>query len=136
VVAILLFDGFSNLRLANAVEPLRAAKTLAGRDLYHWRFLSSTSEAAHSSSRSPETGIEGFNLADLVALELQRRGVLKRDDEGAFCETLRRKGQRYLPDNHPGAQYRRWPERGHGTPEDAEAAWVAGCRRLHLADRA
>ena len=69
-----------------------------------------------------ETGIDGFNLAylvspetfsdfvDLVVPELQRRGVFKRDyDDGVFREKLRGKGQRYLPDNHPGAQFRRWP---------------------------
>lgn len=34
--ALLLFDGFSNLCLANAVEPLRAANMLARRPLYGW----------------------------------------------------------------------------------------------------
>ncbi len=37
---VLLFDGFSNHCLANTVEPLRAANTLSGRDLYRWHFLS------------------------------------------------------------------------------------------------
>jgi AraC family carnitine catabolism transcriptional activator len=38
LVVPLLFPGFSNLCLANAVEPLRAANTLARRPLYRWRF--------------------------------------------------------------------------------------------------
>lgn len=50
---MLLFDGFSNLCLANAVEPLRAANTLARRTLYDWRFLSLGAEPVHSSSGLP-----------------------------------------------------------------------------------
>ncbi|WP_037314883.1 GlxA family transcriptional regulator [Ruegeria halocynthiae] len=49
-IGVLLFDGFSNHCLANAVEPLRAANTLAGRALYDWRFLSLDSGAVTSSS--------------------------------------------------------------------------------------
>ena len=52
-VALLLFDGFSNLCLANAVEPLRAANTLARRPLYSWRHLALTSEPVRSSSGLP-----------------------------------------------------------------------------------
>lgn len=37
-VSVLLFDGFSNLCLANAVEPLRAANSLAGKPLYAWEY--------------------------------------------------------------------------------------------------
>lgn len=49
-VGVLLFDGFSNHCLANAIEPLRAANTL-GRGLhYEWRYLSLTGAAATSSS--------------------------------------------------------------------------------------
>jgi len=53
MIAILLFDGFSNLCLANAVEPLRAANTLAGRRLYRWQFLSLSGGIVHSSSDLP-----------------------------------------------------------------------------------
>lgn len=52
-VALLLFDGFSNLCLANAVEPLRAANTLARRPLYSWRHLGLTAETVRSSSGLP-----------------------------------------------------------------------------------
>ncbi|WP_375698774.1 GlxA family transcriptional regulator [Pseudophaeobacter sp. TrK17] len=38
-VDLLLFDDFSGHCLANTVEPLRAANTLAGRQIYAWRFL-------------------------------------------------------------------------------------------------
>ena len=66
-----------------------------------------------------ETGVDGFNLhymvspgdlidfVDLVVPELQRRGVYKtRYEEGTLREKLYGKGQRYLRDDHPGANYR------------------------------
>ncbi|GGE87520.1 AraC family transcriptional regulator [Stappia taiwanensis] len=52
-VGILLFDGFSNHCLANAVEPLRAANGLAGTPLYQWRFLTLDGAPAISSSGLP-----------------------------------------------------------------------------------
>jgi len=55
--AMVLFDGFSNLCLANAVEPLRAANTLAGAPLYRWDYLSLEGGVVHSSSALPvQTG--------------------------------------------------------------------------------
>jgi transcriptional regulator GlxA family with amidase domain len=52
-IGVLLFDRFSNLCLANAVEPLRAANTLSGRRLYSWRFLSVDGAGVVSSSGLP-----------------------------------------------------------------------------------
>lgn len=52
-VGILLFDAFSNLCLANAVEPLRAANTLSGKPLYRWSFLSLDGDGVVSSSGLP-----------------------------------------------------------------------------------
>ena len=52
-IAILLYPGFSALCLANAVEPLRAANTLARRDLYTWQFLGGTGAPVLSSSGLP-----------------------------------------------------------------------------------
>ncbi len=52
-VGILLFDAFSNLCLANAVEPLRAANTLSGKRLYRWSFLSLEGSGVVSSSGLP-----------------------------------------------------------------------------------
>ncbi|WP_299989138.1 GlxA family transcriptional regulator [uncultured Ruegeria sp.] len=46
----LLFDGFSNLCLANMVEPLRAANTLAGQQLYAWQVYSPDGAPVQSSS--------------------------------------------------------------------------------------
>ncbi len=52
-VGVLLFDRFSNLCLANAVEPLRAANTLARKELYRWQFLSIDGAVVTSSSGLP-----------------------------------------------------------------------------------
>ncbi len=53
--AMLLFDGFSNFCLANAVEPLRAANTLSRKPLYAWRFLGVSDAPLASSSGMPVT---------------------------------------------------------------------------------
>ncbi len=52
-VGVLLFDSFSNLCLANAIEPLRAANSLAQKQLYRWEFLSPDGAVTHSSSGMP-----------------------------------------------------------------------------------
>ena len=54
-IAILLFPDFSNLCLANAVEPLRAANTLAQRPCYRWQFLGLGPGPVRSSSGLPVT---------------------------------------------------------------------------------
>lgn len=50
LVGVVLFDGFSNHCLANAIEPLRAANTLGRKQHYEWRYLTITGETAKSSS--------------------------------------------------------------------------------------
>jgi AraC family carnitine catabolism transcriptional activator len=52
-VGILLFRDFSMHALANTVEPLRAANTLAGRSLYRWRYLGMIQGQVVSSSGLP-----------------------------------------------------------------------------------
>lgn len=49
-IDLLLFDHFSNHCLANTVEPLRAANSVARRKLYDWRFLTLDGAPAISSS--------------------------------------------------------------------------------------
>lgn len=46
----LVFDGYSNMVLASAVEPLRAARDLAGPGTFGWRLLSPDGREARSSS--------------------------------------------------------------------------------------
>jgi len=52
-VAILLFPGFSNHCLANAVEPLRAANNFLGHTFYSWTYVSLQTEPVLSSSDLP-----------------------------------------------------------------------------------
>jgi len=61
-IAVLLFDGFSAYCLANSVEPLRAANTLAGEPLYRWQFLSIDGSEVASSSGLPVQ--PGMRLSD------------------------------------------------------------------------
>lgn len=49
-VDLLLFDDFSGHCLANTVEPMRAANTLAGQPLYAWRFVTTDGGSATSSA--------------------------------------------------------------------------------------
>lgn len=62
-IAILLFDRFSNLCLANCVEPLRAANTLAPRRGFDWQILTLDGAPVRSSS-----GIEVLAQAALGGL--------------------------------------------------------------------
>lgn len=50
-LTFLLFDGFSNMVLASAIEPLRVARDLSGRRLFSWQVASLTGAPAISSSR-------------------------------------------------------------------------------------
>ena len=49
-IAILLFDRFSNLCLANCIEPLRAANTLGARTVFDWQIVSPDGHTVRSSS--------------------------------------------------------------------------------------
>ncbi len=67
---LLLFDGFSNHCLANLVEPLRAANTLAGQQLYAWRFYSLDGAPVQSSSglRVSPHGALGGETGDVLVV--------------------------------------------------------------------
>ncbi|PVA10494.1 AraC family transcriptional regulator [Pelagivirga sediminicola] len=49
-IAFLLFDRFSNLCLANCLEPLRAANAVSRASVFDWQILTMTGDAADSSS--------------------------------------------------------------------------------------
>ncbi len=94
--AFLLFDAFSNLCLANAVEPLRAANTIAGRTLYTWRFLTLTGACATSSS--------GMSVDPAAALSVREAGdalfvvasyAYRRHANAASSGALRRAAPRF-----------------------------------------
>lgn len=52
-IGFLLFDQFSNLCLANCLEPLRAANTFSGRTEYQWELLTISGASVVSSSGMP-----------------------------------------------------------------------------------
>jgi AraC family carnitine catabolism transcriptional activator len=66
-INILLFDRFSNMCLANCLEPLRAANTILGKDIYRWHFLTCDGAAVQSSSSLPIT--PEMALADMQACD-------------------------------------------------------------------
>ncbi|MES0880492.1 GlxA family transcriptional regulator [Roseibium sp. SCP14] len=52
-ICVLLFESFSNHCLANAIEPFRAANTIARQSLYSWRHISLEGGTITSSSGLP-----------------------------------------------------------------------------------
>lgn len=66
-IAILLFPRFSNLCLANAVEPLRAANDLSRKPLYQWHFIGLDAGPVRSSSGLPVT--PEMALSDLAGAD-------------------------------------------------------------------
>jgi transcriptional regulator GlxA family with amidase domain len=50
IVGFLLIDGFPLMTYAAAVEPLRAANSLSGRELYQWRHISLDGRPAEASN--------------------------------------------------------------------------------------
>lgn len=50
VIGFLLIDQFALMSYASAIEPLRAANILAGRDLYEWRHVSMTGRPVTASN--------------------------------------------------------------------------------------
>ncbi len=54
-IAVLLLPRFSLMALSAVLEPFRIANRLAGRELYHWRFVSPEVGMVHSSSGLPIT---------------------------------------------------------------------------------
>ncbi|MDE1994559.1 MAG: helix-turn-helix domain-containing protein [Rhizobiaceae bacterium] len=84
----LIFDGFSNMVLASAIEPLRAARDYAGPETFTWRLLSADGGDVRSSSgmllrcdgRLEDIGSLDmlFVVAGYGAREHSRSPVLKR----------------------------------------------------------
>ena len=54
-IAVLLLPRFSLMALSAVLEPFRIANRLAGRDLYHWRFVSPEAGRVEASSGLPIT---------------------------------------------------------------------------------
>lgn len=68
-IGFLLFDRFSNLALANLLEPLRAANMLLGRKGYEWQICTPDDGVVHSSSGlpvMPTVGLSDLEKGDLL----------------------------------------------------------------------
>lgn len=68
-IAFLIFDQFSNLCLANCLEPLRAANTLNRAPVFEWRILTQTGAAVLSSSAMqvvPHAGLSALKPCDYL----------------------------------------------------------------------
>ena len=52
-VAFVLFDQFSNMCLANCLEPMHAANTLTHQRVFDWIFLTLDGAAVHTASGLP-----------------------------------------------------------------------------------
>ncbi len=61
LICVLLFENFSNHCLANAIEPFRAANTIARKPLYSWQHVSVAGGTVVSSSGLP---VETLSWAD------------------------------------------------------------------------
>lgn len=95
-IDILLFEKFSNMSLANAVEPLRAANTLSRRALYSWRFLTLDGQPVTSSSGLPiiPHGVFDQNQTGDMLIVNSSYGHLRLDTRSAR-KSLARAGRRY-----------------------------------------
>ncbi|MDK3017054.1 GlxA family transcriptional regulator [Pseudodonghicola flavimaris] len=67
-IGVLLFPHFSNLCLANAVEPFRAVNNLSGTERYRWHFLS----------------LDGGPVTSSSGLRVQADAALSRHEGGAY----------------------------------------------------
>ncbi|WP_432415502.1 GlxA family transcriptional regulator [Chromohalobacter israelensis] len=68
-LGFLLMDNFTLISLASAVEPLRMANQLAGRELYQWTTLSADGEAVRASDGlliTPDNGMHAPLELDMV----------------------------------------------------------------------
>jgi len=90
-VGFLLLDGFALMSYASAVEPLRAANVLAGRELYAWRHFSVTGRpAAASNGVSVAVDCAVGQAAGLDALIVCAGGEPSLFDHGPTLARLRR----------------------------------------------
>lgn len=93
-LTFLLFDGFSNMVLASAIEPLRAARDLSGQRLFSWQLASMDGGPVTSSSRlriAVDLALERVGATDALIL-LSGYGMRERlDRDGA--QAVRRKAR-------------------------------------------
>lgn len=94
-VGVLLFPRFSMHCLANAVEPLRAANTLLGRQVYAWQFLTLDGQPVTSSSGLPVTPDAALGQAAGDLLFLMPSYGARRLASAATSRALRSAAKRF-----------------------------------------
>lgn len=70
-LSFVLFDGFSNMVLASAIEPLRAARDLSGRRVFSWQTATLAGAPALSSSRlsvGVDMALDAIGATDALVL--------------------------------------------------------------------
>ena len=70
-IGFVLIDRFSMIAFTSAIEPLRIANRLSGRDLYDWSLYSVEGEAVQSSCRIEVHPNGSIDEADKVMSELR-----------------------------------------------------------------
>jgi len=71
ILGFLIFPGFPMACLTSAIEPLRAANEIAGREVFRWRVLAETSAPVTSSAGvvfAPDDTLENTNSLDYIFL--------------------------------------------------------------------
>ncbi len=96
VLNILLFDGFSNLCLANFLEPFRAANTLARDPVYTWRCLTMDGQTVRSSSALSLTPDDALTDQDGDILAVMPSYGFRGLVSGALQTKLRASSKRHL----------------------------------------
>lgn len=91
-LTFLLFDGFSNMVLASAIEPLRAARDLSGERLFSWQLGSLDGGPITSSSRmsiSVDQPLSRVGATDALVL-ISGYGMRDHLDRGSVQALLRK----------------------------------------------
>jgi transcriptional regulator GlxA family with amidase domain len=96
--AFLTLPNYSLIAVANAVEPLRMANRLVGKEVYQWSLISMDGQASDASSRlklSPTGSLDKLGAVDIVFV---CGGINVRDAVSpALLTALRRLAERRIP---------------------------------------
>ena len=96
--AFLTLPNYSLIAVSNALEPLRMANRLIGRDVYQWSVVSATGQAVPSSSGISLTPTEALDKLGPVDILFVCGGVNVREAVGApLLAHLRRLAERRVP---------------------------------------
>lgn len=86
-IGFLLLDNFTLISLASAVEPLRMANQLSGRELYRWTTLSVDGNQVWASDGlqiTPDCSMHKAPVAALIDLAVQHQEAMDLGQVGVF----------------------------------------------------